>query len=164
LTSLRSEFSIPIQDRKEGLMRILLLTAVTVLLTITIVSAGDIRLENSSFNTLAYIKDSGRIENASFEILGYIRDDGRIEDNSFHTLGYINEDGRIEDSSFNELFTITRNGRLTNSRFMMIAEIQSDGTVEDDCFHVILYADGSHENMTRRIAVFLVFFSDLLED
>lgn len=161
---LHSEFSISIQNRKEGLMRILLLAVIMVLLTITVVSAGDIRLENSSFNTLAYIRDNGRIENASFETLGYIREDGRIEDNSFHTLGYVKEDGRIEDDSFNELFTIETNGRLIDSRFMKIAEIQSDGTVEDDSFRVILYADGSHTNMLFRIAVFLVFFSDLLEE
>ena len=47
---------------------------------------------------------------------------------------------------------------------MTVAEIQSDGTVEDNRFQVILYADGTHAEMTERIAVFLVFFSDLLDD
>lgn len=150
-------------DRKEVPMKSLLVASIIMLFTITIVSAGDIRLEDSHFNTLAYIRDNGRIENSSFEILGYLREDGRIEDNSFRTLGYIDEDGRIENDSFGDLYTIGENGRLTDTRFSRVAQIQSDGTVEDDCFRIILYADGSHDNMMHRIAVYLVFFSDLLE-
>jgi hypothetical protein len=155
--------SIPI-IRKGVLMRNLLISVVVLLMIASTITAGDIRLEGNNFATVAYIRDSGRIENASFEILGYIKEDGRIEDDSFHTLGYIDEDGQIEDDSFQNLFTLNENGRLTDTGFIKVAEIQSDGTVEDNHFQVILYADGTHEKMTERIAIFLVFFSDLLED
>jgi len=163
LTFLHFRLSIPI-IRKEVLLRNLLAMVVITLLLAAPSVAGDIRLEGGNFTTLGYIRDSGRIENASFEILGYIKEDGRIEDDSFHTLGYIDEDGCIEDGSYNELYSLNGNGRLTDTSFMKVAEIQSDGTVENNHFQVILYADGTHTDMTERIAIFLVFFSDLLED
>jgi hypothetical protein len=47
---------------------------------------------------------------------------------------------------------------------MTVAKITPDGTVEDDMFNVLLYTEGSDEYMTDRIAVYLVFFSDLLEE
>lgn len=163
MTILAFRLSIPI-IRKEVLMRNLLVITVTMLLLAVPATSGDIRLEGSNFTTVAYIRDNGRIENASFEILGYIKDDGRIEDDSFHTLGYIDEDGSIEDDSFRELYTLNGNGRLTDTSFMKVAEIQSDGTVENSHFQVILYAEGTHANMSERIAAFLIFFSDLIED
>ncbi len=163
MTILSFRLSIPI-IRKEVLMRNLLATVVIMLLFAVPTTAGDIRLEGRNYATVAYIRDCGRIENASFEIIGYIKEDGRIEDDSFHTLGYIDENGTIEDDSFLELYTLNGDGRLTDTSFMKVAEIQNDGTVENNHFQVILYADGTHISMTERIAIFLVFFSDLLED
>ena len=69
--------------------------------------AGDLRLEDSSFSTLAYIREDGRIEDDSFQTLGYIRDEGedgtRIEDVEYNTLGYIDE-GEIENAEYEETF------------------------------------------------------------
>ena len=101
-------------------------------------AAGDLRLENDSFQTLAYIREDGRIEDASFHTLGYIRDDGRVEDDTFHLLGYL-RDGRAEGDSFQTLYYL-----------------------EDDEFDVILYVDGSDDTQTESIAAYLIFFSDLL--
>ena len=149
---------------KGDLVRNLLVIVFIMFAIVSSMFAGDIRLESSNFSTVAYIRDNGRIENASFEILGFIKEDGRIEDDSFHTLGYIDEEGSIEDDSYNGLYILNDNGRLDNTDFRKVAEIQSDGTVENSHFQIILYADGTHGEMTRRIAVFLVFFSDLLEE
>ena len=132
-------------------------------LFVAIVSAGDLRFESRRYETLAYIRADGRIEDASFQTLGYIRDDERIENAVFETLGYI-RDGKLEDDNYNELYRLTSDGRLTDSHFMTLAKITPDGTVEDDMFNVLLYTEGSDDSMTDRIAIYLVFFSDLLED
>lgn len=148
---------------KGVLMRNLLVTSTLVLLLCAASVAGDIRLEDSSFSTVGYIRDNGHIENASFQTIGFIREDGRIEDDSFHTLGYIDEEGNIENAEYEDLYSVNESGRLTDADFRKVAEIQSDGTVENARFQVILYADGTHGDMVERIAVFLVFFSDILE-
>lgn len=148
---------------KGVLMRNLLAAMAFALLLCAAATAGDIRLEDSNFSTVGYIRDNGQIENASFQTIGFIREDGRIEDDSFHTLGYIDEEGNIEDADYNDLFSVNESGRLTDIDFRKVAEIQSDGTVENARFQVILYADGTHDQMLDRIAIFLVFFSDILE-
>jgi hypothetical protein len=114
-------------------------------------AAGDLRLENDSFQTLAYIREDGRIEDASFHTLGYIRDDGRVEDDTFHLLGYL-RDGRAEGDSFQTLYYLEDDGRLTDDSFSCVARISDDGTVEDDEFDVILYVDGSDDTQTESIA------------
>ena len=125
--------------------------------------AGDLRLEDSSFRTLAYIRESGRIEDASFQTLGYMREEGtRIEDVDFNTLGYM-EDGVVENEEYEEIYRLGDDGRITDSHFRTVARITSDGTVEDNAFHVIIYTEGTDPEMTRKIATYLIFFSDLLE-
>ena len=129
--------------------------------------AGDLRLEDSSFSTLAYIREDGRIEDDAFQTLGYIRDEGedgtRIEDAEYNTLGYIDE-GEIENAEYEEIYRLGDDGRLTDSHFMTVARITSDGTVEDSSFRVMIYTDGTDPHMTRNIAAYLIFFSDLLEE
>ncbi|HRY62066.1 MAG TPA: hypothetical protein P5266_07670, partial [Candidatus Fermentibacter sp.] len=105
------------------------LLAAILFISIASVSAGDLRLEDESFSTIAYIREDGRIEDASFCTLGYIRDESRIEDASFSTLGYI-RDGRIEGPGFNTMYYLEDDGRLTDSSFSLVLTIQSDGTVK----------------------------------
>jgi hypothetical protein len=137
------------------------------LLFVAVASAGNLRMENSSYETVAYIREDGRIEDASFLPLGRIILDEeteriRIEDNSFNILGYI--DGNEFLNSLEErVFELTSDGRLKNHRFRDVARIRTDGTVEALDFSVILYTDGSHDDLTQRIAVYLIYFSDLLE-
>lgn len=126
--------------------------------------AGDLRLEDGSFSTLAYIRESGRIEDDSFQTLGYIREEGtRIEDAEYNTLGYI-DDGIIENAEYEEIYRLGDDGRLTDSHFRTVATITSDGTVEDSSFRVMIYTDGTDPQMTRKIATYLIFFSDLLQE
>lgn len=143
-------------------MRNLLIIMVLIVTGISL--SGDLRLEDSNYRTLAYIRDNGRIENASFETLGYVRDGcTRIEDASFHTLGYF--DGKtIENEDYDELYSLADDGRLTDDRFHTVARITSDGTVEDDLFNVILYTEGTDSHMQKKIAAYLVFFSDHLAE
>ena len=129
--------------------------------------AGHLRLEDSSYNTIAYVREDGRIEDASFLPLGRIVCDDdtdriRIEDASFNTLGYIDNDEFL-DSFEERIFELTSDGRLKNHRFRDVAIIRNDGTVEALNFSVILYTDGSHDDLARRIAVYLIYFSNLLE-
>lgn len=141
-------------------MRNLLIIIVLILTGISL--SGDLRLEDSNYRTLAYIRDNGRIENASFETLGYFRDGcTRVEDASFHTIGYF--DGEtIENQNYDELYSLADDGRLTDERFRTVARITSDGTVEDDLFNVILYTEGTDSHMRKKIAAYLIFFSDHL--
>ncbi|MCD4706601.1 MAG: hypothetical protein K8S62_02555 [Candidatus Sabulitectum sp.] len=140
---------------------------IALLVFTTIASAGHLRLEDSGYETIAYIREDGRIEDASFMPLGRIvldenNDRIRIEDASFNTLGYIDENeflGNFED----RIFELTSDGRLKNHRFRDVAIIRDDGTVEALNFSVILYTDGSHENLAQRIAVYMIYFSNLLE-
>lgn len=129
--------------------------------------AGDLRLEDSGFRTLAYIREDGRVEDDSFQTLGYIRDEGeagtRIEDTEYNTLGYIDE-GEIENADYEELYRLDDDGRITDPHFRTVARITSDGTVEDNSFRVMIYTDGTDPEMTRKIAAYLIFFSDLLEE
>lgn len=129
--------------------------------------AGNLRLENSGYETVAYIRDDGRIEDASFLPLGRIILDEetsriRIEDDSFNILGYI-DGNEFLNSSEERIFELTSDGKLKNYRFRDVAIIRNDGTVEALNFSVILYTDGSHDNLTERIAVYMIYFSDLLE-
>jgi hypothetical protein len=125
--------------------------------------AGDLRLEDSSFRTLAYIRESGRIEDDAFQTIGYIREEGtRIEDADYTTLGYM-EEGVVENADYEEIYRLGEDGRITDSRFRTVARITSDGTVEDNAFMVLIYTDGTDEDMTKKIATYLIFFSDLLE-
>ena len=129
--------------------------------------AGNLRLENSGYETVAYIRDDGRIEDASFRPLGRIILDEetsriRIEDDSFNILGYI-DGNEFLNSSEERIFELTSDGKLKNYRFRDVAIIRNDGTVEALNFSVILYTDGSHDNLTERIAVYMIYFSDLLE-
>jgi hypothetical protein len=125
--------------------------------------AGDLRLEDSSYQTLAYIREGGRIEDDSFQTLGYIREEGtRIEDADYNTLGYIDE-GVVENADYEEIYRLEDDGRITDSHFRTVARITGDGTVEDSSFRVLIYTDGTDEDMTRKIATYLIFFSDLLE-
>jgi len=126
--------------------------------------AGDLRLEDSDYQTLAYIREGGRIEDDSFQTLGYIREDGtRIEDADYTTLGYIDE-GSVENADYEEIYRLEDDGRITDSHFRTVARITGDGTVEDNSFHVLIYTDGTDGDMTRKIATYLIFFSDLLEE
>ncbi|MCK5133899.1 MAG: hypothetical protein KAR40_17330 [Candidatus Sabulitectum sp.] len=140
--------------------------AALVLLT-TVASAGHLRLEDSGYDTIAYVREDGRIEDASFQPLGRIvLDDDteriRIEDASFNTLGYIDENEFL-DSFEDRIFELTADGRLKNHRFRDVAIIRNDGTVEALNFSVILYTDGSHDDLAQRIAVYMIYFSNLLE-
>ncbi|MCK5840902.1 MAG: hypothetical protein KAH31_01945 [Candidatus Sabulitectum sp.] len=140
---------------------------VVLLLLTTAVSAGHLRLEDSGYDTIAYIREDGRIEDASFLPLGRIileEDTGRfrIEDASFNTLGYVDEDEFL-DSFEDRIFELTSDGRLKNHRFRDVAIIRNDGTVEALNFSVILYTDGSNDDLAQRIAVYMIYFSNLLE-
>lgn len=133
----------------------------------TVVSAGHLRLEDGGYDTIAYIREDGRIEDASFLPLGRIvseedSDRLRIEDANFNTLGYIDEEEFL-DSFEDRIFELTSDGRLKNHRFRDVAIIRNDGTVEALNFSVILYTDGSHESIAQRIAVYMIYFSNLLE-
>lgn len=134
---------------------------------ISVATAGHLRLEDSGYETIAYIREDGRIEDASFMPIGrivYEEDDERyrIEDDSFTTLGYL-KDAEFFDSFEDKIFELSSDGRIKNHRFRDVAFIRNDGTVEALNFSVILYTDGSHDNLSQRIAVFLIYFSDLLE-
>jgi len=146
---------------KNILMAILLILS-------TFAVAGHLRLENSGYETVAYVREDGRIEDASFMPLGRIVMDEememiRIEDDSFNVLGYIDGDEFL-DASEEPIFEITRDGRLKNHRFRDVLTIRDDGTVETPSFSVLLYTDGSHEDLKQRIAVYIIYFSDLIED
>ena len=137
------------------------------LLLATVASAGNLRLEDSSYNTIAYIREDGRIEDASFSPLGRIvaeedTDRIRIEDASFNTVGYICEDEFL-DNVEERIFELTSDGKIKNHRFRDVAIIRNDGTVEALNFSVMLYTDGSHDDLAQRIAVYLIYFSNLLE-
>lgn len=134
-----------------------------------VVSAGDLRLENSRYETVAYIREDGRIEDASFQLLGYIRTETeesepglRIEAGDFRVLGYIRQN-EVQSPDLRKLFDITDDGRIRDSRLRNTGSIREDGTVEGSDFRVILYTDGSHEDLRLRIMAYLVFFSTLLE-
>ncbi|MEA3266260.1 MAG: hypothetical protein U9P42_04885 [Candidatus Fermentibacteria bacterium] len=140
---------------------------VVLLLLTTTLSAGHLRLEDSGYDTIAYIREDGRIEDASFLPLGRIlyeedTDRFRIEDASFNTLGYV-EGNEFLDSFEDRVFELTSDGRLKNHRFRDVAIIRNDGTVEALNFSVILYTDGSNDDLAQRIAVYMIYFSDLLE-
>ena len=131
------------------------------------VSAADIRLENSRYETVAYIREDGRIEDPSFNLLGYIRTDTqedwfRIEGNDFQILGYI-RDNEFLNVEERKLIDITSDGRLRDTRLRNIGCIRSDGTVEGSDFRVILYTDGSHSFLRERVVAYLVFFGGLLD-
>jgi hypothetical protein len=137
------------------------------LLLATAASAGNLRLEDSSYNTIAYVREDGRIEDASFSPLGRIvaeedTDRIRIEDASFNTIGYICEDEFL-DNAEERIFELTSDGKIKNHRFRDVAIIRNDGTVEALNFSVMLYTDGSHDDLAQRIAVYLIYFSNLLE-
>lgn len=134
-----------------------------------VVSAGDLRLENSRYETVAYIREDGRIEDASFQLLGYIRTETeesepglRIEAGDFRVLGYIREN-EVQSPDLRKLFDITSDGRIRDSRLRNTGSIREDGTVEGSDFRVMLYTDGDHEDLRLRIMAYLVFFSTLLE-
>ncbi len=132
-----------------------------------VASAGHLRLEDSGYETIAYVREDGRIEDASFFPLGRIVLDEdnqriRIEDADFNTLGYI-EENEFLDSFEDRIFELTSDGRLKNHRFRDVAIIRNDGTVEALNFSVILYTDGSHDDLAQRIAVYMIYFSNLLE-
>ena len=130
--------------------------------------AGHLRLENSGYETVAYFREDGRIEDASFMPLGRIVADEdmdmiRIEDNDFNVLGYIDGEEFL-DADEEPIYEITRDGRLKNHRFRDVLTIRDDGTVETPSFNVVLYTDGFHENLKQRIAVYLIYFSQLIEE
>lgn len=130
--------------------------------------AGHLRLENSGYETVAYVREDGRIEDASFMPLGRIVADEemdmiRIEDDNFNVLGYIDGDEFL-DADEEPIFEMTRDGRLKNHRFRDVLTIRDDGTVETPSFTVVLYTDGSHEELKQRIAVYVIYFSDLIEE
>jgi len=130
--------------------------------------AGHLRLENSGYETVAYVREDGRIEDASFMPLGRMVTDEdmdmiRIEDNDFNILGYIDGEEFL-DQDEEPIFEITRDGRLKNHRFRDVLTIRDDGTVETPSFSVVLYTDGSHEDLKQRIAVYLIYFSELIEE
>lgn len=136
-----------------------------------VAAAGDLRLENSRYETVAYIREDGRIEDASFQLLGYIRTESedeavepglRIEAGDFRVLGYI-RDNEVQSPDLRKLFDITSDGRIRDSRLRNSGSIREDGTVEGSDFRVILYTDGAHEDLRLRIMAYLVFFSTLLE-
>ncbi len=134
-----------------------------------VVSAGDLRLENSRYETVAYIREDGRIEDSSFQLLGYIRVETeeeepglRIEAGDFSVLGYIREN-EVQSPDLRKLFDITDDGRIRDSRLRNTGSIREDGTVEGSDFRVILYTDGTHDDLRLRIMAYLVFFSTLLE-
>ena len=140
---------------------------VFILVFTTVASAGHIRLENSGYETIAYVREDGRIEDASFFPLGRIvldedSDRIRIEDAGFNTLGYV-EENEFLDSTGDRIYELASGGKLKNNRFRDVAIIRDDGTVEALNFSVILYTDGSNENLTQRIAIYMIYFSDLLE-
>ncbi len=131
-------------------------------------SAGDLRLENSRYETVAYIREDGRIEDAYFELLGYIREETeddavilRIEAPDFELLGYVRGD-EVQDPEERKLFDITGDGRIRDNRLRNMGSIRDDGTVEGSDFRVILYTDGTHGSLRPRLMAYLVFFSDLL--
>lgn len=134
-----------------------------------VASAGDLRLENSRYETVAYIREDGRIEDASFQLLGYIRTETeesepglRIEAGDFRVLGYI-RDNEVQSPDLRKLFDITSDGRIRDSRLRNSGSIREDGTVEGSDFRVVLYTDGAHADLRLRIMAYLVFFSTLLE-
>ena len=140
---------------------------VALLVFVAVASAGHLRLENSGYDTIAYIREDGRIEDASFFPLGRIileedTDRIRIEDDSFNILGYVDGDEFL-DSFEDRIFELSTDGRLKNHRFRDVAIIRDDGTVEALNFSVILYTDGSHEELRQRIAIYMIYYSDLLE-
>lgn len=133
------------------------------------VSLADLRLENSRYETVAYIREDGRIEDASYNLLGYIRveseeeDAGlRIEAGDFRILGYI-RDNEVMNPESRKLYDITSDGRIRDSRLRNIGSIREDGTVDGSDFRVMLYTDGTHTDLRLRLMAYLVFFSELLE-
>ncbi len=133
-------------------------------------SAGDLRLENNRYETVAYIREDGRIEDASFTLLGYIRSESedeedaglRIEASDFRVLGYI-RDNEVQNPESRKLFDITDDGRIRDGRLRNVGSIRDDGTVEGSDFRIIIYTDGAHDDLRLRLMAYLVFFSDLLE-
>lgn len=143
-------------------------TLFLVLMTVVSISlAGHLRLENRSYETVAYIRDDGSIEDASFMPMGRMVNEEesnriRIEDCGFNVLGYI-EDGQFLDSDENRIYELADGGRLKNHRYRDVATIRDDGTVEATNFSIMLYTDGNNDTLKERIAVYLIYFSDLLE-
>lgn len=130
--------------------------------------SGHLRLENSCYETIAYVRDDGRIEDASFLPLGRIVNDDdlgliRIEDDSFNVLGYI-DDEEFLNADEEPMYELTSDGRLKNHRFRDVLTIRDDGTVETPNFSVVLYTDGAHDDLKMRLAVYLIYFSDLIDD
>lgn len=132
-----------------------------------VAAAGHLRLESSDYETVAYVREDGRIEDASFQPLGRIVADDemdmiRIEDDSFNVIGYINE-AEFLNPDEERIFELTPDGRLKNNRFRDVAIIRDDGTVESLNFSVMLYTDGSDDELKQRIAVYIIYFSELLD-
>ena len=130
-------------------------------------TAGHLRLESSNYETVAYVREDGRIEDASFQPLGRIVTDEdtemlRVEDDSFNILGYI-DDTEFLDPDEECIYELTSDGRLKNHRFRDVAIIRDDGTVESLNFSVMLYTDGSNDDLKQRIAVYVIYFSELLD-
>lgn len=130
--------------------------------------SDQLRLENSDYETVAYVREDGRIEDASFMPIGRIvmdEDMGmlRIEDDSFNILGYIDEEEFLSADE-DPMFEMTRDGRLKNHRYRDVLSIRDDGTVETTTFSILFYTDGSHADMKQRIAVYIIYFTDLLDN
>ena len=130
--------------------------------------AGDLRLENGRYETVAYIREDGRIEDAFFELLGHIREETendatilRIEACDFEVLGYVRDD-EAQDPNGMKLYDLTGDGRIRDNRLRNMGSIRDDGTVEGSDFRVILNTDGTQRNLKPRLLAYLVFFSTLL--
>ncbi len=151
----------------KGESRLKNISLFLVLMLAAVSFAGHLRLENSNYETIGYVREDGRIEDASFMPLGRIVTDEdsdmlRIEDDNFNVLGYIDEEEFL-DPSEECIFELTGDGRLKNHRFRDVAIIRDDGTVESLNFSILLYTDGSNDDLKERIAVYIIYFSDLLD-
>jgi hypothetical protein len=144
-------------------------TIIAIIFSITSAAfAGHLRLENSGYETVAYVREDGRIEDASFMPLGrMVLDEDmrmvRIEDDSFNVLGYI-DGNEFLNADEEPMYELTDDGRLKNHRFRDVLSVRDDGTVETPSFSIVLYTDGSHENLKQRIAVYIIYFSDIIEE
>lgn len=46
------------------------------------------QVQNSSYNTIGYIKQDGAVQNSSYNTIGYIKQDGTVQNSSYNTIGY----------------------------------------------------------------------------
>jgi hypothetical protein len=97
------------------------------------------RIQNSSYETIGYIKSDGRVQNSSYQTIGYIVD-GRVQDASYRTIGYIKDD-RIQDGSYRTLGYV-KDGRVQDGSYRTLGYVK-EGRVQDSSYSTLGHFDSS---------------------